>query len=114
MKLKWISLGLLFTATAFADMPMTMDPAETKYMQDMDARMKVMDSGMAGAMTGSVDGDFATMMIPHHQGAIDMAKGELAYGKDPVMRHLAEQIIANQKVEIQLMRDWLKKNVPAK
>jgi uncharacterized protein (DUF305 family) len=49
-------------------------------------------------------------MTPHHQGAIDMAKGELSYGKDPVMRRLAEEIIVDQKSEIDVMNLWLKKH----
>jgi uncharacterized protein (DUF305 family) len=110
MKLTWILIGLLLATTASADMQMQMDPAETKYMQDMDSKMKTMDAGMAAPMTGSVDRDFATMMIPHHQGAIDMAQGELAYGKDPAMRKLAREIIAAQKSEIALMQRWLKED----
>jgi len=52
-------------------------------------------------------------MIPHHQGAIDMAKGELSYGKDPAMRRLAQEIIADQQSEIDLMNLWLKKHAGA-
>jgi uncharacterized protein (DUF305 family) len=44
------------------------------------------------------------MMIPHHQGAIDMAKAELLYGKDPVLRRLAQEIIITQNSEIQVMQ----------
>jgi uncharacterized protein (DUF305 family) len=102
MKLTWILIGLLLATTASADMQMQMDPAETKYMQDMDSKMKTMDAGMAAPMTGSVDRDFATM--------IDMAQGELAYGKDPAMRKLAREIIAAQKSEIALMQRWLKED----
>jgi uncharacterized protein (DUF305 family) len=60
-------------------------------------------------MNGDVDHDFATMMMPHHQGAIDMAKAELLYGKDPVMRRLAEEIVVDQQSEIQAMQLWLSK-----
>jgi uncharacterized protein (DUF305 family) len=80
-------------------------------MQDMDAGMKRMDHDMTAApMTGNVDHDFVAMMIPHHQGAIDMAKGELMYGKDPAMRRLAEKIIVDQQSEIDVMNLWLKKH----
>ena len=72
-------------------------------------------SEMAAAlMNGNVDHDFATMMIPHHQGAIDMAKAELNYGKDPVMRRLAQEIIVDQKSEIDAMQLWLTKNLAAR
>jgi uncharacterized protein (DUF305 family) len=60
-------------------------------------------------MNGDVDHDFATMMMPHHQGAIDMAKAELLYGKDPVMKRLAEEIVVDQQSEIQAMQLWLGK-----
>jgi uncharacterized protein (DUF305 family) len=67
--------------------------------------MERMDSGMMAAKpTGDPDRDFAAMMIPHHQGAIDMAKVELIYGRDPVLRRLAQGIIVEQQQEIELMR----------
>jgi uncharacterized protein (DUF305 family) len=76
-------------------------------MRAMSASMTRMDKGMTHApMTGSVDRDFATMMLPHHQGAIDMAKAELSYGKDPVMRRLAEEIIVDQQSEVDAMQLW--------
>ena len=64
-------------------------------------------------MNGDVDHDFCTMMIPHHQGAIDMAEAELANGKDPVMRRLAEEIVVDQQSEIQAMQLWLSKQSKA-
>ena len=77
----------------------------------MDNAMMAMDSGMKAApMTGDPDHDFAAMMIPHHQGAIDMAKAELLYGKDPVLRRLAQEIIVNQEQEIEVMSMRLKKH----
>ena len=76
----------------------------------MSISMTRMDRGMVGApMNGNVDHDFATMMIPHHQAAIDMAKAELSYGSDPVMRRLAQEIIVDQESEIDAMNLWLKK-----
>ena len=75
----------------------------------MDEAMAVMDRGMKNApMTGNPDHDFAAMMIPHHQGAVDMAKVELLYGKDPVLRRLAQEIIVSQEQEIEVMRMRLK------
>ena len=59
--------------------------------------MEKMSSDMAAVpMTGDADGDFVGMMLPHHQGAIDMAKIELAHGKDPAMLRLARAIVAAQ------------------
>lgn len=68
-----------------------------------------MDRGMKKApMTGDPDHDFAAMMIPHHQGAVDMAKAELIYGKDPVLRRLAQEIVVTQEQEIVVMSTRLK------
>jgi uncharacterized protein (DUF305 family) len=64
---------------------------------------------MAIEFTGDPDVDFARGMIPHHQGAIDMARALLEYGQDPEMRALAEAIIAAQEQEIAFLRSWLKK-----
>lgn len=58
--------------------------------------------------TGEADVDFVQGMIAHHQGAIDMAKTVLAFGKDPEVRKLAEEIIKAQQSEIALMQNWLK------
>ena len=69
-----------------------------------------MHSAMDIAFTGNADVDFVKGMIPHHQGAIDMAKTVLAFGTDPAVRKLAEEIVTAQEGEIALMRDWLNKN----
>jgi uncharacterized protein (DUF305 family) len=87
-------------------------PADTAMMDGMAA----MNSGMSSApMTGNPDHDFVAMMIPHHQGAVDMANVELQYGKDPAMRRLARDIVAAQDREIALMKNWQAKHTaPAK
>ena len=82
---------------------------EKSFHQLMNEAMTLMDRGMKNApMTGDPDHDFAAMMIPHHQGAVDMAKVELIYGKDPVLRRLAQEIVVTQEQEIVVMSTSLK------
>ena len=74
----------------------------SELMANVDA---VMHHGMANAnRNGNADHDFASAMIPHHQGAVDMAKVELLYGHDPVLRRMAQEIIVSQKQEIAVMQ----------
>jgi uncharacterized protein (DUF305 family) len=74
----------------------------------MDDAMAVMDDGMRRApMNGAAEHDFVTMMIPHHQGAVDMAKALLLYNNDPELKNLAQGIITEQQNEIRLMQAWL-------
>jgi uncharacterized protein (DUF305 family) len=61
-------------------------------------------------MTGNTDQDFVAGMLPRHRGAVDMARVELHYGKDPEMRQLARGIIAAQDKEISQMQAWQKKH----
>lgn len=71
--------------------------------------MEKMHAGMRSLKpSGDSDIDFARLMLPHHQAAIDMAKTELVYGKDPQMRRLAQEILADQQSETELMQLWLK------
>lgn len=69
-----------------------------------------MHENMAIDLTGDADVDFVQGMIPHHQGAIDMAKVVLEHGKDPEIRKLAEGVIAAQEGEIAFMKEWLEKH----
>ncbi len=75
-----------------------------------EAVMQKMHGDMAMESSGDADVDFVRGMIPHHQGAIDMAKVALEHGDDPEIRALAEGVIATQEAEIEMMQDWLKKN----
>jgi uncharacterized protein (DUF305 family) len=70
----------------------------------MAGAMQRMHQAMAVPSTGDPDRDFAAMMIPHHQGAIDMAEAELRFGKDERLRRLAQGIIVEQRQEIAVMQ----------
>ena len=69
-----------------------------------------MHKDMGIAYSGNADVDFVEGMIPHHQGAVDMAKVVLAHGKDPEVRKLARGVIKAQETEIAWMRKWLEKH----
>ena len=80
-----------------------MGPASIAFM-DANNRMH---ENMMMEYTGNADVDFIKGMIPHHQGAIDMAKVVLQYGKDPEVRKLAEEVVKAQEGEIAMMKKWL-------
>jgi hypothetical protein len=84
--------------------PAAAEPTYYSEMAEVDARMH---EGMMVAPTGDVDRDFARMMIPHHQGAIDMARVLLKYGHDERLRRLAQAIIVEQGQEIAYMHTLL-------
>lgn len=79
----------------------------------MAAAMERMDHEMMTPSSGDADRDFATMMIPHHQGAVEMAEAELRFGRDPVLRRLAQGIIVEQQQEIAVMRQAIAALPPA-
>ncbi len=85
------------------------DPAVAAYL----AASERMHRDMAMTFSGDPDVDFARAMIPHHQGAIDMARALLLYGQDPEIRALAEGIIAAQEKEIAFLRGWLERRAKA-
>ena len=70
----------------------------------------VMHEAMAIEMTGDVDVDFMRAMIPHHEGAVAMAKIVIESGKDPEVRKLAEEVVKAQEAEIAFMKAWLEQN----
>ncbi|WP_237763289.1 DUF305 domain-containing protein [Thiobacillus denitrificans] len=76
-----------------------------RFISEMDRDMQKMMADMhRPGYTGNADVDFLAMMIPHHQGAVDMARLMLIHGRDPLTRKLAEEILASQTTEIAAMR----------
>jgi len=113
----WVAGALLAVATpTFADGQQTghagHHPAApsaastpTPFVREMDAGMgRMMEAMHAPGYTGDPDADFLAMMIPHHEGAIEMARLVLIHGKDPLTRALAEDIIASQRSEVDAMK----------
>jgi len=85
---------------------------ETPFLKENQAAMDKMMAGMDIRPSGDVDADFAAMMIPHHQGAIDMAVAELRYGHNEQLRRIAQEIVVEQQQEITAMRLALGQPVP--
>src|ERR1700736_2869374 len=69
---------------------------EAAYLVENDAAMKKMMMDMSIKPSGDVDADFVAMMVPHHQGAVDMALAELRYGRNEQLRRIAQEIIVEQ------------------
>ena len=85
----------------------TDNSAEPSFMSENETAMSKMMTDMTGMIvrpTGDIDRDFVAMMVPHHQGAVDLAQAELKYGHNERLRRLAQQIIANRQSEIAVMR----------
>ncbi len=84
--------------------------AMTQHRPEMRQAMEKMNRDMVGSpMTGNPDRDFAAMMVPHHQGALDMSRAYLQEGKDPEMRRMAEKTIQDQEKDIRELREWMAK-----
>jgi uncharacterized protein (DUF305 family) len=86
--------------------------AEAAYLARNNVAMNAMMTNMAVAATGDVDHDFVAMMVPHHQGAIDMAQLELRYGDNAQLKRVAQEIIVDQIEEIAMMRLALGQTLP--
>jgi hypothetical protein len=82
----------------------TVGSDEVPFLSENESAMNKMMADMTVKPTGDVDRDFVAMMVPHHQGAVDMAKAELRYGHNEQLRRLAQEIVANQQQEIAAMR----------
>jgi uncharacterized protein (DUF305 family) len=77
---------------------------EKSFLAMTQAAMGSMMAGMQAAPRGDVDQDFIAQMVPHHQGAIDMARAELRYGRNEQLRRIAQEIIVEQQAEITVMQ----------
>lgn len=106
--------AILVASLAFAAHAETVDHSAHAGMGDMSAASQAfmeantrMHEGMAIPLTGNADIDFIAGMIPHHQGAVDMARIVLEHGTDPEVRAFAEKVIAAQEAEIEWMKTWL-------
>src|ERR1700741_1914957 len=84
--------------------PPVISAEESAFLKENDAAMTKMMNDMAAKPTGDIDRDFVAMMTPHHQGAIDMAVIELRYGKNERLRRIAQEIIVEQRQEIDAMK----------
>ena len=90
---------LLRSARAFAA-----DDSEAAFRRENEAAMSKMMAAMTLEPSGDVDADFVASMVPHHQGAIEMAQAELRYGRNAQLRRIAQEIIVDQAQEIAAMR----------
>jgi len=120
-----ILVALAVTIPVFADDPAqerrdalsAAADAEAPFLAQNDAAMTKMMNDMAVKPSGDVDRDFVETMVPHHQGAIDMALAELRYGKNEQLKRIAQEIIVDQQQEIAAMRlalgDPLPRSAPA-
>lgn len=99
-----VAVGTLAALSAVAAPAEGNGGDEGPFLAENDVAMTRMMADMEVAPSGDVDRDFLAMMIPHHQGAIDMAKAVLRYGKDEQVRRIAQGIVVEQEQEIAVMR----------
>jgi uncharacterized protein (DUF305 family) len=107
------SASVMATSFAWAKDPSSIRSAhseESSFLTENATAMKKMMTDMIIKPSGDVDRDFVEMMVPHHQGAVDMAKAELKYGHNEQLRQLAREIVANQQREITGMRSAISDN----
>jgi hypothetical protein len=106
------AVGFVALIAAFCMSALAQTPIAEFRAENMAAMNKMM-VGMAVKSSNDVDRDFASMMIPHHQGAIEMAEAELRHGHNDQLRRIAQEIIVDQQQEIAAMRLALGDTLPA-
>ena len=102
----------LLALVVIATPALAADPGETPFLAENATAMDKMMDGMSAKPTGDVDQDFVATMVPHHQGAIDMAQAELRHGHNEQLRRIAQEIIVEQQQEIAAMRLALGQPLP--
>jgi uncharacterized protein (DUF305 family) len=107
----WVTNGT-HNAPAAAPSHKANPGGDAPFVSRSNAAMDKMMTNMAVKPTDDVDHDFVAMMVPHHQGAIDMAQAELQYGQNPQLKTIAQEIIVDQMQEIALMRLVLGEPLP--
>jgi Domain of unknown function (DUF305) len=108
-----LSIGLISAGVQSGTLANNSQPTTDPDWSELIASMDKMHMAMqAVARSGNSDINFVRLMLPHHQAAIDMAKTQLLYGRDTQMRRLAQEIITDQQLEIELMQRWLKQQEP--
>jgi uncharacterized protein (DUF305 family) len=105
-----LAIAVSVTTTSFAlaqdpTSPRTALPKESSFLSENAGAMKKMMADMTIKPSGDIDRDFVEMMVPHHQGAVDMAKAELEYGHNKKLLGIARKIVAMQRRQIKEMRD---------
>jgi hypothetical protein len=96
--------SLIVAALISAATSLAAGPVEAPFLAENEVAMNTMMAAMSIKPSGDVDTDFVAMMVPHHQGAIDMAQAELRYGHNEQLRRIAQEIIVTQQQEIAAMR----------
>ncbi|MGG1944887.1 DUF305 domain-containing protein [Trinickia sp. NRRL B-1857] len=112
-----LAIGIALSATSMAPalawaQNVATGDAEAAFLAENDEAMTTMMTGMEVKPSGDIDRDFVAMMVPHHQGAIDMAQAELRYGRNETLRRIAQEIIVEQQQEIAAMRLALGQPLP--
>ena len=102
MSTRRLAAGVMLLVFAGAAGPS--EPDEAAFLAENRTAMDHMMAGMMAGPFGDVDTDFAATMIPHHQGAIDMAQAELHHGRNEGLRRIAQEIVVEQQQEIVAMR----------